>query len=310
MKQKIVITGGAGFIGSHLVEEGVARGYEVTVLDDLSSGAEKNIVSQAKFVRGSIQDLALLEEVFAGAETVFHLAALISVPESMKEKKRYMEMNTLGALNVLEAAVRSKVKNFIFSSSAAVYGDNLISPKRENLSPEPLSPYALNKLDGEYLAEMFARETGLNAVSLRYFNVFGPRQNPRSAYAAAVPIFMDRALKNEPLVIYGEGEQTRDFVYVKDVVQANFLAANSAEKLKSVEKKIFNVASGRVTTINDLVRLILKITGSTSTIQYLSPRPGDIKHSQASNQKIVETLGFKPQFDLEQGLLNLYSKTC
>ncbi len=368
MKGKVVVTGGAGFIGSHIVEEALHRGHEVVIVDDLSSGFRENIPFSSKvtFFQGSIQDRALLKRAFFGAETVFHLAALISVPESMKEKRKYMEVNTLGMVDVLEAAVEAGVKNVVFSSSAAVYGDNPISPKVETLLPEPLSPYALNKLDGEYLLQMYSREYGLNAVALRYFNVFGPRQNPKSAYAAAVPIFFERALKNEPITIYGDGTQTRDFIYVKDIVQANFLAAEfSAEKVRDSmsmelqgagampvdhdsrvlsdegsvhgshlpsdggahfahllpggggqgggdktsttpkpenDKKIFNVASGQITTIQDLVQTIIDITGSSSVIQYLPARPGDIKHSHGSNAKIVETLRFSPAFDLRQGL--------
>lgn len=302
MKKKMVVTGGAGFIGSHIAEEGIVRGYDVVILDNLSSGHRKNLPAQATFIQGNMSDQAVLREVFQGAETVFHLAALISVPESMKEKRKYMDVNTVGMVDVLEMAVASGVKNFIFSSSAAVYGDNPVSPKVEAMLPEPLSPYALNKLDGEYLLQMYAQEFGLNAVALRYFNVFGPRQSPKSAYAAAVPIFFDRALKNQPITIYGDGEQTRDFVYVKDIVQANFLAAESGEKLKAVPKKIFNVASGQVTTIKDLVHSIIQITGSSSIVEYLPARPGDIKHSRGNPQKIRDTLGFQPRFDLERGL--------
>jgi UDP-glucose 4-epimerase len=344
MTKKVVVTGGAGFIGSHLVEEALARGCDVSIIDDLSTGFRENIPylsSKVAFFQGSIQDRALLKRAFTGAETVFHLAALISVPESMKEKRKYMEVNTLGMVDVLEAAVEAGVRNLVFSSSAAVYGDNPISPKVETLLPEPLSPYALNKLDGEHLLEMYSREYGLNAIALRYFNVFGPRQNPKSAYAAAVPIFFERALKHEPITIYGDGMQTRDFIYVKDIVQANFLAAErsvqkprdsilfpnhspllssegaecpfagggqgggdkiSATPKPETDKKIFNVSSGQITTIQDLVQTIIDITGSSSVIHYLPARPGDIKHSCGSNTKIVEELGFSPAFDLRRGL--------
>jgi UDP-glucose 4-epimerase len=309
-KTKIVVTGGAGFIGSHIVEEGLSRGHEVWVLDNLSSGKIENLKNiepslnpKLHFIHGDIQDPEILDKAFAGATSVFHLAAMISVPESMKIKKKYMEVNTLGMVNVLEAAVRNQVKNFIFSSSAAVYGDNPVSPKQEDFLPEPLSPYALNKLDGEYLCDMYRRESGLNAIALRYFNVFGPRQDPASAYAAAVPIFMDRALKNQPIIIYGDGDQTRDFVYVKDIVQANFLASECHIMAHSdLKKPIFNVASGDITTVNQLVALILAITGSSSEIQYLPARSGDIKHSRGDHQKIIQHLGFQPKFNLEKGL--------
>ena len=317
-REKIVVTGGAGFIGSHIVEEGLARGYSVTVVDNLSSGNKDNLAKGAEFLEGDIQDSDFLTRAFKDAKTVFHLGALISVPESMTHKKRYMTVNTLGAVDVLDVAVKAGVKNFVFSSSAAVYGDNPISPKTEDLVPEPLSPYAINKLDGEYLAEIYHREFGINAISLRYFNVFGPRQSPRSAYAAAVPIFMEKALQNQPIKIYGDGEQTRDFVYVKDIVQANFLAAAYQPKRldqgepgasSSLQSRVFNVASGEITTINNLVRLILKITGSRSEIAYLPERPGDIKHSRGDNQKIRKILGFQPKFSLESGLLEMRNLT-
>ena len=317
-REKIVVTGGAGFIGSHIAEEGLARGYSVTVVDNLSSGNKDNIPRGAEFLEGEIQDPEFLTRAFKDAKTVFHLGALISVPESMTYKKRYMTVNTLGAVDVLDVAVKAGVKNFVFSSSAAVYGDNPISPKTEDLAPEPLSPYAINKLDGEYLAEIYHREFGINAISLRYFNVFGPRQSPRSAYAAAVPIFMEKALQNQPIKIYGDGEQTRDFVYVKDIVQANFLAAAYQSKLldqsesgvsNSLHDRVFNVASGEITTINNLVRLIIKTTGSRSEIIYLPERPGDIKHSRGDNQKIRKILGFQPKFSLESGLLEMRNLT-
>jgi UDP-glucose 4-epimerase len=313
-REKIVVTGGAGFIGGHIAEEGLARGYAVTILDNLSSGNRSNLPPGAEFLEGDIQDPELLTKAFKGAKTVFHLGALISVPESMADKKRYMAVNTVGAVDVLDVAVKSGVENFVFSSSAAVYGDNPISPKTEDLVPEPLSPYAINKLDGEYLAEIYHREFGINAVSLRYFNVFGPRQSPRSAYAAAVPIFMEKALQNEPIKIYGDGEQTRDFVYVKDIVQANFLAAayqpkpldhNEEGVSRGTYDRVFNVASGEITTINNLVKLIIKTTGSRSEIIYLPERPGDIKHSRGDNQKIRKILGFEPKFTLESGLLEM-----
>jgi UDP-glucose 4-epimerase len=224
------------------------------------------------------------------------LAALISVPESMELPADYIKINSIGTLNVLEAAKRCGVKSVVLSSSAANYGDNPIVPKLESMNPEPKSPYAVTKLDGEFYCDMYTREHGLNAVSLRYFNVFGPRQDPSSQYAAAVPIFIDRAVRGEDISIFGDGEQTRDFVFVKDVVQANFLAAEKAQG------GLFNVAWGQKITIKDLAGKVIELTGSEAEIRHLPERAGDIKHSMADNSKIVSQLGFKASSNLTDGL--------
>ncbi|NCX93653.1 MAG: SDR family oxidoreductase [Gammaproteobacteria bacterium] len=295
----IVVTGGSGFIGSHIVEEGVRRGHDVVVLDNLKTGYEKNIKpfldQGVTLIKGSIMDHQALEKAFEGATTVFHLAALISVPESMEKKREYFEINTLGTLSVLDMAVKTGVKNVVLSSSAAVYGDSPVIPKVENMPLQPLSPYAISKLDGEYLCQLYRRQHGLNATALRYFNVFGPRQDPKSQYAAAVPIFIDKALKGEPITIFGDGEQTRDFIYVKDIVQANYLAAEKGGD-------VFNVAWGGKITINELAKTIIQLMNSKSEVVYLPERPGDIKHSMANNQKLVNELGFKASSDLKSGL--------
>jgi len=292
---KMVVTGGAGFIGSHIVAEGLKRGYEVLVLDNFHSGKRLNLQSGAELIEASLLNIQVLEKALKGAQTVFHLGALISVPESMEKQAEYFEVNTIGTVRVLEAAVRQGVSNIVLSSSAAVYGENPESPKKETFCPAPLSPYAISKLDGEYLFQMARRTHGINATALRYFNVFGPRQDPRSPYAAAVPIFIEKALKHEPIIIFGDGEQTRDFIEVSDIVQANFLAAEKGGD-------VFNVAWGQTITVNDLVKTIIRLTGSRSEIRYQAARPGDIKHSLADNQKIVRELGFKPSSNLEKGL--------
>ena len=294
---KVVVTGGSGFIGSHIVAANLALGHQVVVLDDLSTGFEKNLQGMdCELVKGSILDQAMLDQVLPGAQTVFHLAAKISVPESMAKKAAYVETNVLGTLQLLDACVKHGVKNITLSSSAAIYGNNPVIPKVENMLPEPMSPYAVTKLDGEYYFDLYRREHGLNATSLRYFNVFGPRQDPKSQYAAAVPIFIDKAKKGEDITIYGDGEQTRDFIFVKDIVQANLLAADKGGD-------VFNVAWGQRITINDLAKNIIEITGSKSKILYLPERAGDIKHSMADNNKIVSQMGFKPSSTLHDGLL-------
>jgi UDP-glucose 4-epimerase len=292
----ILVTGGAGFIGSHMVEYFQDKA-EVRVLDNLRSGFRDNLDGfQCELIQGSILDRDLVRRAMQGIDYVFHLAALVSVAESMQKPVECAETNTIGTLVVLEEAARAKVKKLILSSSAAIYGDSPVVPKVETMLPEPKSPYAISKLDGEFYCRMFAAEGRLQTACLRYFNVFGPRQNPRSQYAAAVPIFIDRALKNEPITIFGDGEQTRDFIHVKDVVAANvFFAAQSPAT------GVFNVARGRRITINQLASTILRLTGSSSTIRHVTERAGDVKHSVADIDKL-RAAGFVPGHDFRGGL--------
>jgi UDP-glucose 4-epimerase len=292
---KILVTGGAGFIGSSIVEH-FHETDEVRVLDNLRSGFEKNLTGfHVQFIRGSITDKALVERVTEGVEYVFHLAALVSVPESVERPGETVDINVHGTLNVLDAARAHGVRKVVISSSAAIYGDNPTVPKVESMIPEPKSPYAITKLDAEYYAKMYTGEFGVPVVCLRYFNVFGPRQNPKSQYAAAVPIFIDRAIRNEDITIYGDGEQTRDFVFVKDVVAANVLAA------RSPATGVFNIACGGRITINDLASTIIAQTHSSSRITHAGERAGDVKHSQADIGR-ARAIGFEPQFSLELGL--------
>jgi UDP-glucose 4-epimerase len=309
MRKKVLVTGGAGFIGSNIAEE-LAREWDVIVFDDLSTGSEKNLQGiDIELVKGDVRDKAAVESACRGVESIFHLAAQISVPLSMEDPEATVRINTLGTLNVLDAAIRAGVESIVFSSSAAVYGDNPQMPKREDMLPEPKSPYAVSKLDGEYYLKIASETSGLRAVALRYFNVFGPRQSPHSAYAAAVPAFVYRAVKGEDITIFGDGEQTRDFVYVKDVARANLMAAGigadpgaGVEAGSGVSGSVFNVACGRSISINALAEMIVAITGSSSKIVHAEERPGDIKHSLADVTRIREKLAYQPNTDLEAGL--------
>ncbi len=293
---KILITGGAGFIGSHIAEHFQGRA-EVRVLDNLRSGFRRNLDGmQHEFVEASILDRDAVRRAMDSVDYVFHLAAMISVPESMQKPLECDELNTRGTLIVLEEAARAKVKKLVLSSSAAIYGNNPVTPKLETMLPEPGSPYAITKLDGEYYCKMFSDEGRLQTVCLRYFNVFGPRQDPKSQYAAAVPIFIDRAVRHEPITIYGDGEQTRDFIYVKDIAAANAFFAT-----QSTDTGVFNVAYGRRITIKELAQKICRLTNSRSEIHHAPERAGDVKHSMASIEKLRAT-GFNPTSNFDEGL--------
>ncbi|NEW80149.1 MAG: NAD-dependent epimerase/dehydratase family protein [Gelidibacter sp.] len=292
---KYVITGGAGFIGSHIAEYLSKEGHDVTILDSLRTGFEKNLNGlNVQFEKGDIRDEKLVEKLVENANGIFHLAALVSVPESLLRIRECIDINTIGTLNILGAAKNNLGCKVVLSTSAANYGDNPILPKVETMAPEPMTPYAITKLDGEYYLKMYTDQYKVPSASLRYFNVFGPRQNPKSAYAAAVPIFINNALQNKPITIYGDGSQTRDFIYVKDVVKANILASQIGDGT-------YNVALGHSTSIIDLAVKIKEITNSKSDIVFLDERPGDIKHSKADPSKF-NRLGFKPQYTIEKAL--------
>ena len=293
---RILVTGGAGFIGSHIVEHFQAKA-EVRVLDNLRTGYRRNLAERrCEFVEGSILDRNLVRKAVEGVDYVFHLAAMISVPESMQKPLECNEINAAGTLVVLEEAANARVKKLILSSSAAIYGDTPVTPKVETMAPEPKSPYAITKLDGEYYCKMFSDAGRLPTASLRYFNVFGPRQDPKSQYAAAVPIFIHRALRHEAITIYGDGEQTRDFIYVKDIA-----AANAHFATQSFATGVFNVAYGKKITIKDLAATICKLTGSGCAIEHGPERPGDVRHSLASVDRL-RAAGFTPTRNLAGGL--------
>jgi UDP-glucose 4-epimerase len=293
---KILVTGGAGFIGSHIVEH-FHKKAEIVVLDNLRSGFKHNIANfDVKFIEGSVADINKVKQAVAGVDYIFHLAAMISVPESMDKPNECVEINTNGTLNVLRAAADAGVKKLVFSSSAAIYGDNPTVPKKEIMFPEPKSPYAVTKLDGEYYCKMFSTENWLKTASLRYFNVFGPRQDPKSQYAAAVPIFIYKAVRNETITIFGDGSQTRDFIYVKDIA-----AANAHLATKSDYCGLCNAAYGNSITILELAKKIIALTNSKSQIKFAEKRAGDVKDSLADVTNLKQT-GFKTQADFDIGL--------
>jgi UDP-glucose 4-epimerase len=297
MRMKILVTGGSGFIGSHIVEHYQDRATEIRVLDNLRTGYRKNLDGlDCVFIEGSVTDRELVGKSLEGVDIVFHLAALVSVPESMEKPGECVDINVHGLLNVLEEASAAGVRKLVFASSAAVYGDNPVVPKVEAMVPEPKSPYAITKLDGEYYLDMFRREGRLETAALRFFNVFGPRQDPKGAYAAAVPIFIERAVRGEDITVFGDGTQTRDFIYVKDIVGALAFAAETTGVTG-----VFNAGYGGQITINDLAAQIIANAGTSSKILHSPERPGDVKHSRASADKLLSA-GWKPRHTLEEGL--------
>lgn len=298
IKNKLVVVtgGGAGFIGSHIAWE-LIKDNDVVIIDNLYTGKEENVPpGGAKLVKADIRDYEAIAELISNADYVFHEAAQVSVVESIRDPVFTEEVNVLGTLNIIKALLEGHGK-LIFASSAAVYGDNPNLPLKETERPRPLSPpYGVTKATAEEYLRVFHELYGLPVVSLRYFNVFGPRQSTNQ-YAGVISIFINRALKGEPLVIFGDGKQTRDFIYVKDVVKANLLVAES----RKANGRVFNVATGRETTILELAMKIIEITGTTSSVVFDKPRPGDIRHSRADISEIRK-LGFEPEWSLEEGL--------
>ncbi len=293
---KIVITGGAGFIGSNIAEV-LSKDNEVIVLDNLSTGKRGNTKDlDIKFVEGSITDLGLLQTVFKDVDYVLHQAAIPSVPRSIKDPIASNNANINGTLNVLVAARDRGVKKVIYASSSSVYGDTPKLPKREDMTPNPLSPYAVAKLTGEYYCNVFNEVYGLKTVALRYFNVYGPKQDPYSDYAAVIPKFVSKISGDESPVIYGDGLQTRDFTFVKDVVTANIRA------MRSDAMGVFNIASGSRITITELAELVMKLMGKNLKVVFEESRKGDVKHSLADISKAKEAFGYEPGYRLEKGL--------
>ncbi len=298
---KFVVTGGAGFIGSNIVEELLNQGHQVKVIDNLSTGFAKNLAEfkdKIEFVEGDIQDLDLLQKEFAGFDYVLHQAALCSVPRSVNDPIKSNQSNIDGTLNVLVAARDNKIKRLVYASSSSVYGEATAEYKVETLPISPLSPYALTKYAAERYTQLFYKLYGLETVCLRYFNVFGPKQDPASQYSAVIPLFIDKILKGESPVILGDGEQSRDFTYVANNVSANILAATAV----GGAGEVMNVACGTSTTLNELVRLINEELGTDVKPEYQEARVGDIKHSKADVNKAKELIGYEPKISFEKGL--------
>jgi UDP-N-acetylglucosamine/UDP-N-acetyl-alpha-D-glucosaminouronate 4-epimerase len=297
-----LVTGGAGFIGSHLAEELVRRGEKVRVLDSFITGKRENLAPFRSFIElieGDIRDLDTCRRALRGVDYVLHQAALTSVPRSISDPLLNHDVNINGTVNILLASNEAKVKRFVFASSAAVYGGSQASPLKEGTEGVPLSPYALSKIAGEMYCQLFYQLYGLETVCLRYFNVFGPRQDPFSAYASVIPLFISKILSEERPQIFGDGEQSRDFVFVTDAVEANLRAVEAPDEAIG---EVFNVACGERTTINTLVREISELTSVPVMPLYTDPRPGDILHSFADIGKARNVLRFEPQVGLRLGL--------
>jgi UDP-glucose 4-epimerase len=301
-KMRVLVTGGAGFIGSHLVEGLVAEGLDVRVLDNFSAGTKDNLAPVLKKIEvreGDIRDVHAVERASEGMEVVFHLAALGSVPRSVEDPLTTNAVNVDGTLNVLIAARKAGVRRVVYASSSSVYGDTPSLPKAESLPTVPVSPYGVSKLAGELYCRSFWQVYGLETFSLRYFNVFGPRQDPRSQYAAVIPLFASHLLSGRAPVVFGDGEQTRDFTYVANVVRANLLAMRAARGFGGA----FNVAAGNQVTVNDLARKLRDLAAASSAmIEHAAPRPGDVRHSYADISLAQEVLGYQPVVALDEGL--------
>ncbi len=298
---KYLITGGAGFIGSNLAEELVRRGHTVRILDNFSTGSEDNLKSikdRIEIIEGDLRNYHNVREAVDGMDFVLHQGALPSVPRSVRDTLSSNEVNVTGTLNVLYAGRDAGVKRFVMASSSSVYGDTPTLPKQEDMIPMPLSPYAVSKLAGEKYFQVFANIYGMHTVALRYFNVFGPKQNPDSQYSAVIPKFIKAMLKDESPVIYGDGEQSRDFTYISNTVDVNILAAE-ADCPPGV---VMNCAVHQRTTLNELVEQINKILGKNIKPQYTDPRPGDVKHSFADIERLKQTLNYEPTVLFEEGL--------
>lgn len=298
---RVLVTGGAGFIGSHLVEALLRENYVVRVLDDLSSGHLTNLERLAcDFIEGDVADFEKVQTAVSGCDIIFHQAALVSVPRSVKEPALNHKSNVTGPFNVFEAGRLAGVKRIVYASSAAVYGDLPGLPKRESDPIAPLTPYAVAKSISEQFAAVYAQLYGVSSVGLRYMNVFGPRQDPSSPYSGVLSIFCQKLLAGERVTIFGDGEQSRDFVFVHDVVQANMLAAfgQNQDGLSGV----YNVGRGEQTTLNGVVEMLEEIDGRSIPVTYQPARQGDIRHSVADISKIKQDLEFEPQTAVAEGL--------
>lgn len=298
---RALVTGGAGFIGCHLVGALVSEGVDVAILDNLSTGSLANLApvrDRIAFYEGDIRDQAILEKAVENREVIFHLAAQVSVPQSVENPVDSAMINDMGTLHVLEAARKNNAKRIILSSSCAVYGDDLQLPKIETMATKPLSPYAFQKLTGEGYARLYHDLYHMETVCLRYFNVYGPRQDPSSPYSGVISLFMTHAVAKEPPVIYGDGRQYRDFIFVKDVVAANLLASQAVD----AGGKLFNVGTGSFVRIGELWEKVCRLAGLDMEPRFAPPRPGDIVESVAGIDRIRTEFGFSPAYGFEEGL--------
>lgn len=304
---KVLVTGGAGFIGTNLVIRLLREGYKVRIFDNFSTGKRENVASVIKslnnsavdleVIEGDLRDFALVLEATRDIEIVFHQAALPSVIRSVRAPNTTNDVNITGTLNLLEACRVNGVRRVIYASSSSIYGDTEELPKHEDMNPKPLSPYAVSKIAGEYYMKVFNHIYGIETVILRYFNVYGPYQDPTSEYSGVISKFIHAFLHNKPLIVYGDGEQSRDFTYVDDVVEANILAAKAP-----VSGEVFNIAGGKRHSLNQMIEILKKIFNRNPEVIYTDPRPGDIRHSQAGVDKVKRALGFTTKVLFEEGL--------
>lgn len=298
---KLLVTGGAGFIGSHIVEALVRRGDAVRVLDNLSTGKEENLIAvrdRIEFLQGDLQNPSDIAQAVAGIDIVFHQAALRSVARSVDDPVTTNSVNVMGTLLLLESCRRANVKRMVYASSSSVYGDNQRYPQKEDLRPSPISPYAVSKLAGEHYCIVFSKTLGLETVSLRYFNVFGPRQRPESQYAAVIPQFMHAARQGISLEVHWDGRQSRDFTYIENVVQGNLLAASA----RGVAGDFFNIASGKCYSLLQLIHELEKLAGHPLQRKHTPQRQGDVRKTLADIRKAKRLLHYQPQVNFQEGL--------
>lgn len=304
----VLVTGGAGFIGSHIARRLVGMGHKVRVLDNFATGRRENIAdieSKIELVVGDIGQPAMCDRCTDGAEVVFHVAAIPSVPRSVDKPRESHEANATGTFNVLHAARNAGVRRFVYSASSSAYGDTPTLPKVESMRPAPLSPYAVSKLLGEYYGACFSSVYGIETVSLRYFNVFGPRQDPKSQYAAVIPAFVTRMLRGESPTVYGDGEQSRDFCFIDNVVDANLQAGGLLKGdggLARMSGEVVNIACGQRTTLNEIVAAINKSLGTSIRAEYRERRAGDVMHSLADIAEARRVIGYTPKVLFDEGL--------
>jgi len=300
---KYLITGGAGFIGSNLVRYVLEKGHEAVVLDNFATGKRQNIsdfIDRVEFIEGDIRDRAVMDRAVAGCAAIFHEAALGSVPRSVEDPATSHDVNVNGTLTVLEAARAAGVKRVIFAASSSAYGDREESPKREDMTPLPVSPYAASKVACEGYMRAYAACYGMETLSLRYFNVFGPYQDPEGPYAAVIPAFVSRLLRKQRPVVFGDGEQSRDFCYIDNVCEANWLAATAPAEV--CDGTVVNIACCASTTLNEILALLKELMGSDIQPEYAEPRPGDVRHSLADVSLAKKVIGYEPKVFFEEGL--------